>query len=286
MFLLFVILALIWYVWNQIFYAWYSRKYWGFPVALYRSILLSIIMLPLLFFSDFSWMDLQTFWVIWIIWFIWALWVILQFNSYKYLPAWIVSSIMNLYNIIVLLLWYFVYNETFSFLGFIWVILLFISVIIFWLVKVDFEHLRKDYYKWIILILIRTFTYALWVFSFSYYARTFEPISVSYLSEVSVLIWFLPILLYKMYFHKHEKIFVIKKKSLLKLFFITFLPAMSSISIFFAVLYWNIWTVTLSLSSASLFTAVICYFLYKEKLNLIQFWAVILSIIGLVMIHI
>jgi drug/metabolite transporter (DMT)-like permease len=286
MFLFFIILALIWYVWNQIFYAGYSRKYWGFPVALYRSILLSIIMFPLVFFGNFSGMDMQTLWTIWIIWFIWAYWVILQFDAYKYLPAGIVSSIMNAYNIIVLFLWYLVYNETFSFLGFIWIILLFLSVIVFSLVKVDFEHLHKDYQKWIWLILLRTSTYALWVFMFSYYAREFEPLSVAYLSELSVLIWFVPILIYRLYFHKNEKIFVIKKNSLLKLFFITFLPAMSSVAIFFAVLYWNIWTVTLSLSSASLFTAIVSYFLYKEKLNFIQFWAIFLSILWLILIHI
>lgn len=277
---------MIWNIWNQLLYAGYSRKFWWFSVALYRSIFLAIIMSPLIFLWDFSQININSLWIILWIWVIWALWVVIQFKSYKYLPAGIVASIMNWYNIIVLFLWYLVYNETFTALGFFGIILLLASIVIFSLTKVSFQHLDKNYNKGIILMLFRIFTFALWIFGFAYYARELEPLSVAYLSEISVLIWFIPIILFKLYSKNKEKIFPINKNESLKLFFITLFPAISSTSIFLAVLYGNIWTVTLTLSTASIFTALVSSFLYKEKINLVQYIAILISILWLILIHI
>lgn len=286
MFIILLIITLIWVIGNQILYAWFSRKYWGFNVALYRSIFMPIIMSPLIFIWDFQKLTLDALVIIFFIWIIWASWVIIQFKSYKYLPAGIVASMLNGYNIIVLILWYLVYNETFSILWFFWIILLLSSIIIFSLTKVDFQHLDTNYHKWIFLMLIRIFTYAIWIFWFAYYARELEPLSVAYLSELSVLIWFIPIILFKIYSNNKEKIFCINKKDSIKLFFVTFFPALSSTAVFMAVLYGNIWVVSLTLSTSSIFTALICNFIYKEKIKLLQFIAILISILWLVMIHI
>lgn len=286
MFILFILIALIWFVWNQILYAPYSRKYDGFSVAFYRSIFLSIIMFPLAIFWDFSWLEVKTLGIILGIWFIWAFWVMIQFHAYKYLPAGIVAAIMNSYNIIILILGYLVYNETLSTNWYIWVVIILASSLILSLAKTNFSHLHSDYYKGIFLMFIRVFTYSTWVFWFSYYARALEPMSVAYLSELSVLLWFIPILLVKLFYIKDKNIFSIWKTDCIKLFFISILPAISSTAIFFAVLYWKIATVTLTLSTASIFTALFAYFFHNEKLNIIQFSAIFLSVAWLIFIHI
>lgn len=197
MFQILLLLALIGYIWNQIFYAPYSRKYDGLSVSFYRSIFLSIIMLPLVYLWDFSGVTPSVFFILLGLWFIWAYWVIIQFQSYKYLPVWIVSSIMNSYNIIVLLLWYFVYQEMLSISGYIGLILIMISSTILGISKSNFSHLDPNYYKGVILIILRVFTYAIWIFGFSYYARELEPMSVAYLSELTVLLGFIPFVFFR-----------------------------------------------------------------------------------------
>ena len=281
-----LILTLIWSTINSTFFAWISKNKSILGVSFYRSVFISILLLPILFFADFSKVTTSFIWVSIIIWVIGAVWFFFQLQANKYLPMGVVWALMNLNNIWVLIFSAIVLWEKLSLFGYIWATILIISLIILGWSKTD-KTKNIDYKKWIFFVSLRILTLVIWISGFIYYSREVDPYFAIYLSEFTVLLWFIPFLIYYSKVQKKEEIFrIFNKKEIIKFSLMCFFPAFFSFGLFYASTIGNPSIVTLTLSTSSIFIALVWYFFYRQKIRLIQWLMIILSVIGLFIINI
>lgn len=285
MFYFYLVVLVIWYTINNVWYVSLSREYDGISLSMYRSIVISIILSPLLFFVPDWIFSLEILLWFLLIWFMWGIWIVFQLESYKYLPAWIVASLMNLNVIWVIILWFLFYWEKLSNIWYIWwTIVLFCSVVL-WFFKNDFSHLKSNYFLWLFLLFLRILTLSFWVFWVSYFGREADVYLSTFLWESMVIVTLLFLTLY----NKKKYNYYIKKfnlKELRYLFLISIFPALGTLAIVKAMHIWSIPIVSITMASISILTAIVSYFLFKEKLLKIQWWLIILTLLWLVLMNI
>lgn len=285
MFYVYLFVLVFWYTINNVWYVNLSRKYDGISLSLYRWVFISLVLFPLLFIADYSNFSYEVLFYFLLIWLVGWIWMVFQLESYKYLPAWIVSSLMNLNVIGVLILWYIYYSEQLSFYWYIWWSLVLFSSIALWFFKNNFKHLKPNYLFWLFLVSLRILTLSIWVFGIAYFAREVDVYISSFLWESMVIF---PLLLLTLY-NKQKKGYYIKKisfKEFRYLFFISIFPALWTLAIVLAVSIWSLPIVSITMASISIFTAIASYFLFKEKLFFTQWLLIIITMIGLVIMNI
>lgn len=276
-------LTLIWMVINHVYFASIARNKSPLWVSIYRWISLTIILSVLLFFVDYSQVTLHFLFISLIFWFIWALGLVIQLRAYKYLPIWVIWALMNLYNIGIIILSYLFYNETLSLYWYIWATIILFSLIVLWSVKSIDKNLDPNYKKWLFLVFLRILTFTTWVFGFVYFSREIDPYISIWIAEFTVLIWLLPLIPF--FIKKEEVFYKMNHKETYRFFLMCIFPAIMSFGLFYTSTVWNPWIVTLTLSTASIFIALVGWLFYKEKLTQLQWAMIVLSVVGLIMIN-
>jgi len=270
---------------NSTFFAWVSRNKSILGVSLYRSICISILLLPLLYFADFSKVTSQFLLASVALWLIGAAGVFFQLRANKYLPMWVVWALMNLNNIGILVFSYYVFGESLSIVWYIWAAILLFSLGWLWLIKSDNTQQKYNYTKGLFYIALRIFTLIFWVSWFIYYSRAVDPYFAIYLSEFSVLLWFIPFVIYHLYNSQEEVFKIFKWNEAIKFFTMCAFPAFFSFWLFYTSTIGNPSIVTLTLSTASVFIALVWWLFYKDKLIIAQWSMIVLSVVWLVMIN-
>ncbi len=277
-------LTLLWMVINHVYFASIAR--WKSPlwVSIYRWISLTIILSILLIFADYSQITSKFLIISLLFWFIWALGLVIQLRAYKYLPIWVIWALMNLYNIGIIILSYLFYNETLSLYGYIGAAIILFSLIMLWSVKSQDSNLDPNYKKWLFLVFLRIITFTIWVFGFVYFSREVDPYMSIWIAEFTVLLWLLPLIPF--YINKEDVFYKMNLGQSVRFFFMCIFPAIMSFGMFYTSVLWNPSVVTLTLSTSSIFVAVVSWLFYKEKLNTLQWSMIVLSVVWLVMINI
>lgn len=268
---------------NTVFFGQAARKNSPLGVALYRWISLSLLLSPLLFFADFSSISSDFILISWVFWVIGAVGLVIQLKSYQYLPIWIVRALLNLYNIGIIILSYLFLGETLSFWGYAGAIILLISLLVLGSIKSKQDHLDPNYARWIFLVFLRVITFTVWVFGFVYFAREVDPYMSIWLSEFSVLLGLL--LLVPFYKNKEDIFYAMTTQQAWKFLLSSSLPAFFSFGLFYAATIGNPSVVTLTLSTSSIFIALVSHWFYHEKLNMLQWLMIVVSVWGLIMIN-
>lgn len=155
------LVAFVGNLFNNLVYAPLARKNWALETAFLRYISIAIIMFPILFFANFSKLTLEVFFYMVCIWILVASWVFANFKAFEYLPVWVIKSIASLYNVVVLILWYLVYNETLSLFWYIWAVIILLSWIGLAIKGEKIAHLKWNHKKWFVLALYRALTQAI-----------------------------------------------------------------------------------------------------------------------------
>ncbi len=279
-------ITLIWSVINSTFFAWIAKNKSILWVAIYRSIFISILLLPLLFFSDFTQVTYSFLIACIILWFIWAAWFFFQLKANKYLPMWIVGALMNLNNIWILIFSYYIFWENLSLLWYIWATILLLSLWWLWIFKSKTTTQEYNYKKWLFFIILRIFTLIFWISGFIYFSREVDKYFAIYLSEFTVLLGFIPFIIHHIKTSKEDIFHIFKWSEVYRFFLMCTFPAFFSFGLFYASTIGNPSIVTLTLSTSSIFIALVSWLFYKEKLNTLQWSMIILSVVGLILINI
>jgi len=276
-----LVFAFLWYLVNVIWFIWLTRRNWSLETWFLRSVSISIFLSPLLFFADFSTLSVENIAYIFLIWLIWAAWIIIHYETYNYLPAWISKAIISTYNIFILLLWYLVYDEKLSVYWYIWASIILVSWICISLVKSQHPHLNKSFAYWIFLSFMRAITMAIWVFWFAYFSREADVKAVSFMSEFTVFVWMLPFFMYR-YIKKWNTYKSISKDDFLKIWLFSVWSAIWSFCVFYAMTLTKVWYVTLLLATTNIFVWLFWHFFFNEKLYKIQWFLIFTTVIWLV----
>lgn len=276
-------LTILWSIVNTIFFWQAARKNSPLGVAIYRWTALSILLSPLLFFADFSHISSDFILISLLFWCIGAIWLVIQLKSYQYLPIWIVRALLNLYNIGIIILSYLLLGETLSLLWYFGALILLVSLLVLGCIRWEQAHLDPNYARWLWLVFLRVITFTIWVFGFVYFAREVDPYASIWLSEFSVLLWLL--LLIPFYKNKEDIFYAMSLKQLWRFFINSSLPAFFSFGLFYAATIGNPSIVTLTLSTASIFIALVSHWIYHEKLNTLQWLMIVVSVWWLIMIN-
>lgn len=284
MFYIYILIMLVGYTMNNIAYVNLARKYDWVLLSLYRAISIWLILSPLLFFTNILNLTLNNLIISLLIGFVWGIWIIFQLEAYKYLPVWIVSSLMNLNVIFVIIFWFLFYNEKLDLYWYIWWTLVLWSSIILWFFKNDFSHLNKKYKKGIFLIGLRIITLSLWVFWIAYLWREVDIYTSVYLWETTCIITLAFILLYEKHIN-NKRIKYFSKNDTFKVFKASILPSIWTFALVNAFAIGNIWIVSITMASISIFTAFIAHYIFSEKLLKIQWLLIIITMIWLVVMN-
>lgn len=279
---LIISISILTYVASDLLFASQIRKFWSLKVNIFRSFILVFLMIPLLFFADFSKINLNILFISLLFWISWAIYFLASLEAYKYLPAWIVASIVSLESFVVMILWYLFYSETFSYLWYFWAFILIISTILLSLIKNDFSHLDKRWFLWIILSIVWLFGWAFWWFWFAYVARESDIYLAWFLSHFSIFCILFPVSFFIKWFYfsaDFDKFDLIKKIS-----FSTLVYWSATFSYFYATTF-NVSLSILFLSIIPVFVAIISNFIFKEKLYISQWILIILAFIWLLLIN-
>lgn len=288
MFYILMLFSLFWAIWNWISYTNFSRKYDWLLSSFHRSTALWILLLVFAFSWDYSWINMQYWLYYFIMWFLWSVWIIVHFEAFKFLPSWVVSSILSLYNIPFLFIWWYFWNTPLTNSSFFWIILILLSVIFFSLSKVDFSHLNSNYKKWIFYLILRNIC-TLWRVVPNYYfiKYGYDFYSVLFLAEFVPLIFLFIFILFIKKSKSFSYIFSYSKIDLSKNFVYSIIPAIWVFSSFYTAYYFqnlNPWIITVVLSSATIFIALIAHFFMQEPLKLKQWIFILLWFLGLIFI--
>lgn len=270
------------YVLSDLLFASQIRKFWSLKVNIFRSFILVFLMTPLLFFADFSKISLHILLISILFWISGAIYFLASLESYKFLPAWIVSSIISLESFVVMILWYLFYNETFSYLWYFWAFILIISTILLSLIKNDFSHLDDRWFYWIFFSIIGLFWWAFWWFWFAYIARETDIFSAWFLSHFTIFLILFPLSFFIKWFYSKSfnKIELFKKIS-----FSTIIYWLATLSYFYSTLLWKVSLSILFLSIIPVFVAIISNFYLSEKLYISQWILIFLAFIWLILIN-
>ena len=280
-----LIIALIWIIINNTYLPWITKNKPILGVCFYRNIFVSILLLPVLFFADFSKVTINFILVSIVLWIIGAAWLIFQLKANKYLSMGVVSSLVQLNNIWVIIFSVIVLWEKLSLIAYIWATILIISLIILWYSKSDRNIKDMDYKRWIFFVVLRIFTLIIWVSSFIYFSREVDPYFSIYISEFTVLLWYALFLTCYNAREKQKNLQVFKNKEFIRFFLMCIFPAFSSFAFFYASTIWNPSIVALIFSSSLVFITLVWYFFYKQKLKIIQWLMIIFAMIGLFLIN-
>ena len=277
-------ISVIWYILSNIFFAKHSRKIWSNKVNLYKSISLSLMFSPLLFFINYDIITTEYFLLSFIFWIFWVIYFMFHLKAYEYLPVWIVSALISLESVIVLGLGFYIYDESFSSLWYLGSALLILSWLMLSLFKVQFKHLKSNWKFWILLSLIAAVWASWWWFGFAYISREYDIYSGILWSELSMLIIYIMIL----WFTKNgKKIWnSLKMKEFFTVFKVSIFYAIAISMYFYSVLLWSISTSILFLSSIPIFVSILGVIYYKEILNKYQWSFIIIGFIWLLLINI
>lgn len=281
MYYLIISLSILFYVLSSLLFASQIREFWSMKVNILRSFILVLLSLPLLFLADLSKINIHILLLSFLFWISWVIYFIAYLESFKFLPAWIVSSIISLESLVVMILWYLFYQESFSYLGYFWAFLLIISTILLSLIKNNFSHLDFRWFYWVIFSIIWLFWWAFWWFWFAYIARETDIFWAVFLSHFSVFIILLPISFFIKWFYSRDfdKINLFKKIS-----FSTALYWLATFTYFYATTF-NVSLSILFLSIIPVIVAIISNFVFKEKLYLSQRILIFLSFAWLILIN-
>lgn len=281
MYYLIISLSILFYVLSDLLFASQIRKYWSLKVNIFRSFILVALMIPILFFADFSKLNLSIFTLSLLFWISWVIYFLCSLEAYKYLPAWIVSSIISLESLVVMILSYFIYTETFSYLWYLWAFILIISTILLFLVKNNFSHLNPRWFFGIFLAIIWLFWWAFWGFWFAYIARNTDIFLAWFLAHFSVFLILFPLSFFIKWFYSKnfDKLDLVKKIS-----FSTATYWRATFFYFYATTF-NVSLSILFLSIIPVLVAIIWNFLFKEKLYISQRILIVLSFIQLILIN-
>ncbi len=287
MFYIILWLTLIGNIVMNTYFAEQSRKKWIWWVAIYKSIFMAILLLPILYFGDINNVTLEFVIASLVIWVIWAWWFLLHLKTYEYLPIGVVWALINLYNIWILILAYFVFWESLSPIWYVWAGILLLSLWYLWMIHWESSDSKKyNYPKWLLYVFLRIITLIIWIFGFIYFSREVDPYYAIYLSEFTVLLWFIPFVLYHISTTKEDIVHIFKWSEIYKFFLMCIFPALFSFGLFYSSTIGNPSVATLTLSTSSIFIALVSWLFYKEKLNTLQWSMIVLSVVWLVMINI
>ncbi len=282
MYYLAISISVLSYVLSDLLFASQIRKYWSLKVNIFRSFILVFLMSFLLFFADFSKLNLEIFILSILFWISWAIYFLSSLEAYKFLPAWIVSAVISLESLIVMILWYLVFAEKFSILAYFWAFILITSTIVLTLIKNNFSHLDKRWHYGIILATLWLFWWAFWWFWFAYIARETDIYLAGFLSHFSIFLILFPLSFFIKWFYlkDFDKISLFKK-----IFFSTAIYWLATLAYFYSTMIWKVSLSILFLSIIPVIVAIIWNFVFKEKLYLSQRILIILSFIWLLLIN-
>ena len=280
-----LIIALIWMIINNTYYAWITRNKSIFGVLFYRSICMSILLLPILFFADFSKVTIDFILVSIVLWIIGGVGFICQLKANKYLSMGVVAALVQLNNIWVIIFSVIVLWEKLSLIAYIWATILIISLITLWYIKSDKNIKDMDHKRWIFFVSLRIFTFIIWICGFVYFSREIDPYFSIYLSEFTVLLWYTLFLICYNAREKQKILRVFKNKEFIRFFLMCIFPAFATFGLFYASTIWNPSIAALILSSSLIFVGLVWYFFYKQKLKIIQWLMIIFAMIGLFLIN-
>lgn len=280
MYYIVIISSVIAYTISDLLFAHQTRKYSSFYVNILRSILLTLILSPLLFFADFSKISLHFLVLSFLFGISGAIYFLSSLTAYRFLPAWIATSIISLESLIVVFLGYYFYAEKFSYIWFVGIFLLIISTILLSLYKNDFKHLDSRWYLGIILAFIWTFSGALWWFGFSYIAKHTDIFLAWFLSQFSIFILLFPISFFLKNFYILENLKIFKHIALS-----SFTYAFATLAFFYSTIIWKISLSILFLSIIPILVSISAYFLFKEHLEKVQWLLIFTWFIWLILIN-
>lgn len=276
-------ISIIAYVLSDLLFASQIREFWSMKVNIFRSFILAVFVMPLIFFADLSKISFNILFLSFLFWFSGLIYFLSSLEAYKYLPAWIVTSIISLESLVVMILSYCFYNETFTYVWYLGAFILIISTILITLIKNEFSHLDKKWFYWIILSIIWLFWWAFWWFGFAYIARETDIFLAWFLSHFTVFLILFPFSFFIKWFYSKsfDKLFIIKKIS-----FSTLVYAIATLFYFYSTLIWKVSISILFLSLIPIFVAIIWNFYLSEKLFLSQWILIFISFLWLILINI
>lgn len=288
MFYFLMFFSLCWSISNWISYTNFSRKYDWLLSSFHRSLALWILLLFFAFIWDISWINTQYVVYYFFMWLLWSIWIIVHFQAFKFLPSWIVSSVLSLYNIPFLFIWWYFWSNTLTISSLLWIMLILLSWIFFSLSKVDFSHLNPNYRKWIFYLIIRNIC-TLWRVIPNYYfvKHWYDFYSVVFLAEFVPLIFLFIFILFVKKNESFNYILSYSKKDLLKNFIYSIIPAIWVFSSFYTAYYFkdlNPWIITVVLSSSTIFIALISHLFMEEPLKIKQWFFISMWFLGLIFI--
>lgn len=241
---------------------------------------------PMLFWADFSQITLLQYVSLFWLWGLAVVWVLAHLKSYKYLPVWIVQSIVSLNIVIILILGYFFYNENLSIYWYIWASIILVAWIWMALVQNNHSHLDKDKFTyWVMLCLIRAVMLSLWIFWFAYFCKEIDFYAWVFMSEFTILIAFIPFVLYRKYYKKEAFLSTYSRDDIKKTFYFSSIVAISTITYFMAMNIGSISMVNLIFSTVNIFVALVGHYFYKEKLLKSQWSMIFLTVIWMFVLN-
>lgn len=288
----------IWYIWlvllavcsyatQSALYGKYSRKYSWLQVWAIRNISMIFTGLPLLFLvQDFNLSILYaSLGLVIITAVLGALHVLIDFEWLAFLPLW-VAKVLKVASktATVLFLSLFVLWEVYTQNERLWVIFVLIGWLRLWTQKIDNQHLTKqNIWLWVLLVLLSWVLSATAWYYYKLYSESLDIFLASYLLEATVWFIFLIIIsIQTIRWDKKYSLWSMSKTDVWWMSLIWLLPYIGTIWVTKAFEMWWFWITSLLMNLAIPASFIIGRLLFKEKITRIQWCAITLALLWLV----
>ena len=265
----------------------YARKLDWITLAFYKSLAAIFVSIPFLFIWGINNMHLVLWYLSYfaitaILW-TWA--KLCYYESQKYLPLWVISSINKIDVLITFILWFLIYSETLSTFQWLGVFIIVASWMGLSIIKNPMPHLRNNYIRWIMLTLMRVCFFWSWLFMIGFLAREINFWIAYYFVELSTFIWLSLLVISRSVLFK-KKIDRIKIIDFKNIFMYSILSSIWFWLYSLATTLWPISIVSVIRSLSPIFISIFSFFILNERLNNKQWmliawsigWAVLLKI--------
>ena len=280
------ILSMFSWVFHNLLFAKYARKYDWLTLSLYRSWSMLVTMLPILLLADASkvWLIGDHF-VTMLIWgLLWWVSIILYFEAQKYLPLWVAVSLNRLDVIVIIAISYFLDWEVLSSLTYLWIITILFAAFMLSTVKNPMPHLDSNTVKWYLYMIPRVITVWIWFYMVWKFSKEIDFWFSTYLMEAFVFLWVLMSVIFSKYILS-KSIKKVNFKDFKSIFFISSLSLGWTWWYALAVsLWWSMGVISSVLATNVIFVSILSYFVHKEKLNLKQWIYILISFIWLIIL--
>ena len=271
------IISMFSWVFHNLLFAKYARKYDWLTLSLYRSWSLLITMLPILFLADFTKIPAisDNIWVMLIWGLLWWISIVLYFEAQKYLPLWVAVSLNRLDVIVIIAISYFLDWEVLTASTYIWITTIMLWAFLLSTVKNHMPHLNKNTIIWYWLMIPRVITVWIWFYMVWKYSKEIDFWFSAYIMETFVFVWVLLSIIVARYL-LNTKIKKVSFKDFRSIFLISFLTLWWTWWYALAVSsWWSMWVISSILATNVIFVSILSYFIPKETLNFKQ-WIYIL----------